>query len=298
MLRSLRTSARSMSTNTQNHRKTWPLSQDAHKPSGVCSACHAVRQIHLKDGTIHRHGPRNNPCPGSDKPPLSIQSSPAPLPQVSTNTSTSPPSSSSQACAVIASSVSTTLSALPVFTHPLPSGGLIKHIPKSARPACASLLSSRLNSIVTQPNNQEAWRSLLNFGGSILRKPARTGKRHNLTSIIKKRTIDGEAGLIDVRPLSSAPLRKKMNADALLAAAVTAKVEDGNIKAAIRILCSEEKPATDVKASYEKLLGTTPRSSNRQRTGAASRRNSRDSSFRGRGHVSDPLIPGRFLRWS
>ena len=60
--------------------------------------------------------------------------------------------------------------------------------------------------------------------------------------------------LVDVRPLSSVPLRKKMNADDMLAAAVTAKVEDGNIKAAIRILCSEEKPATDVKASYEKLL--------------------------------------------
>jgi hypothetical protein len=79
-----------------------------------------------------------------------------------------------------------------------------------------------------------------------------------LTSIIKKRTIDGEVDLIDVRPLSSAPLRKKTNADALLAAAVTAKVEDGNIKAAIRILCSEEKPATDVKASYEKLLVRHP----------------------------------------
>jgi len=51
---------------------------------------------------------------------------------------------------------------------------------------------------------------------------------------------------------------KKKNADQLLASGVTAKVEDGNIKAAIRILCSEEKPATDVKATYEKLLERHP----------------------------------------
>ena len=51
-----------------------------------------------------------------------------------------------------------------------------------------------------------------------------------MTSIIKKRTTAGEVDLHDVRPLSSAPLRKKKNADELLAAAVTAKVEDGNIR--------------------------------------------------------------------
>ncbi len=44
----------------------------------------------------------------------------------------------------------------------------------------------------------------------------------------------------------------------MIAAAVTAKVQDGNIKAAISILCSEEKPAADVKATYEKLLERHP----------------------------------------
>jgi hypothetical protein len=58
--------------------------------------------------------------------------------------------------------------------------------------------------------------------------------------------------------MSSVPLRKKKNAEVMLSAAVTAKVEDGNIKAAIRMLCSDEKPATDVKASYEKLLERHP----------------------------------------
>ena len=58
---------------------------------------------------------------------------------------------------------------------------------------------------------------------------------------MKKRTITDEVVLNEDLLLSSPPFKKKKNADDMLAAAVTAKVEDGNMKAAIRILCSEEK---------------------------------------------------------
>ena len=43
----------------------------------ACARCQAVRQIHIKYGTIHRHGPRNNPCPGSDLPSLAAAAAPA-----------------------------------------------------------------------------------------------------------------------------------------------------------------------------------------------------------------------------
>ena len=36
---------------------------------------------------------------------------------------------------------------------------------------------------------------------------------------------------------------KNKNASALLAAAVSAKIEDGNIRSAVKIICSEDKPA-------------------------------------------------------
>ena len=45
-----------------------PVSQTADKASGVFSSCYAIRQLHLKVGTIHRHWPRNSSCPGSDLP--------------------------------------------------------------------------------------------------------------------------------------------------------------------------------------------------------------------------------------
>jgi len=105
-------------------------------------------------------------------------------------------------------------------------------------------------------NDLEAWSALLHFGADTLSKPARTGIRHNLTTIIKKR-LEGN-GTIEKQPTNLAPPRKKRDANELMAAAVTAKVEDGNLKAAIRILCSEEKVATDTNATYAKLLERHP----------------------------------------
>ena len=36
----------------------------------LCNACSAKHQLHIKDGTVHRHGPRDNPCSGLHQPPL------------------------------------------------------------------------------------------------------------------------------------------------------------------------------------------------------------------------------------
>ena len=253
-----------------SQRQTWPLSQKAGKSSGACSVCHSVRQTHLKDGTIHRHGPRDNPCPGSDKPPLAslpTQQQTATTPDAATSTSraaaTSSPATSSSFStthAVIASSISTTSAITPpVFSHPHVTGGIIKHIPKSARPACAALLASILRKVTADTNDLDAWSSLLQFGVRILLMPARTGKRHNLASIIKKRTNADDADPSEI--LSAIPAsrrRKKKNAGELLAAAVMSKIEDGNMKAAIRILTSTDKPATDIDATYAKLQERHP----------------------------------------
>ena len=52
------------------HSQTWSLSEGANKKCGKCRVCSATRQLHNKDGTIHKHGPRDNPCSGSHQPPL------------------------------------------------------------------------------------------------------------------------------------------------------------------------------------------------------------------------------------
>jgi len=51
-----------------------------------------------------------------------------------------------------------------------------------------------------------------------------------------------------------------MSTDAatILANAVSDKIEDGNIRAAIRIVCSEEKPAQNTESVYAQLVDKHP----------------------------------------
>jgi len=51
------------------HSQTWSLSEEANKKCGTCRVCFATRQLHNKDGTIHKHGPTDSPCSGSHQPP-------------------------------------------------------------------------------------------------------------------------------------------------------------------------------------------------------------------------------------
>jgi len=86
--------------------QSWPLSQDANKSSGVCSVCRATRQLHMKDGTVHKHGPRHSPCPGSHKLPLGAACPPSVnlsqlLPAASVGFSASPPSTPAGSSMVI-----------------------------------------------------------------------------------------------------------------------------------------------------------------------------------------------------
>ena len=157
----------------------WPLSQDANQRKGICSVCFATRQLKNIDGTVHRHGPRQNPCSGSDKPPLKtagtttqlavagadIPSQPD-LGQAScsntTSTSTAlgtptaPGLKSRVADSTTGCSIeNTNASFMPVNYQ------LIKHIPKSASPACSSQLATLLSAVVAKPDDTSTWISLM-----------------------------------------------------------------------------------------------------------------------------------------
>jgi len=121
--------------------QTWPLSQNANKSSGLCIVCRATRQLHIKDGTIHQHGPRDDPCPGSNKPPLSMNlPDPPGQSQLSVSASGSQPVPPAQSSSNMQS----------VSWTP-PSSPLIKHTPKSApRPACACHLAKLLRAEMLQ----------------------------------------------------------------------------------------------------------------------------------------------------
>jgi len=247
-----------------SHRQTWRLSQDAGKNSGECSVCHAVRQLHLKDGTIHQHGPRHNRCPGSGKTPA-ISHAPTQQHSSPATATVSPPSSPvalSQSQPLFTQTQQQQVTQQPhqpIVDHPNLSGNIIKHIPRSARPHCATQLTAVIKKIAAQPDDTTAWSRLLNYGKQLLLVPPRAGRKHNVANILKKRTVDTfSTSTTAAHQPSRPPATASVDDRQALSAAVRSKLEDGNIRAAVRIICSEEKPAANNDATLKALRERHP----------------------------------------
>ena len=179
----------------------WPLSERADKKRGTCSVCRATCQLKKKDGTVHRHGARNNPCPGSDLAPMrsdGSSSSSGRLAASSTVCSSQDTAAGSQS-ADPSQSVSDPSSQPHAVSQPdrptllsfLDENGcafpIVKHIPRSARPTCVSHLMEVLRAILNDIHNVEHWHRLLLWPLLVLSTPKRGGKRNQVAVTIKKR---------------------------------------------------------------------------------------------------------------
>ena len=168
------------------HRQHWPISQEAGKSKGVGSVCHETRQLLLKDGTVHLHGPRHDRCDGSYKLPLSVLSTSGslsqPAPDRSHSRGVSPsqtqsdvlfpggsqsqpaghqsspgasdrPISTLSITGITASGpdsahfINLSSAGVSVFAHLQLSRGTVKHIPRSARASCAPHLANLLRNV-------------------------------------------------------------------------------------------------------------------------------------------------------
>ena len=190
-------------------------------------------------GQIHKHGSRRNPCPGSGKPAAVVQTSQPLFSQSQQAVGLGATAANSSVPASQSASV-----AADELSHPQWKT-LVSRIPRAARPACRELLTQILRRIVSSPNDKSAWRELLHFGPVILAKPKRGGVNRNLSNVINKRTASWDTGVLEVDPAQQTvnSAAKRMSDTSRLAAAVTSKIEAGNFKAAIRIVCSEDTPA-------------------------------------------------------
>ena len=145
-------------------------------------------------------------------------------------------------------------------THPEVGQPLLKHIPRGARLACSQSLTNILHSICSCPSDLDGWRALLRFAPDVLAQPKRAGRRHNLANIVKRRVETlGQSTEPPVVAATAgtgcgAPLKRS---DARLAA-VASKLEDGNISAAVRILCDQSRPATPNLENFNILVGKHP----------------------------------------
>ena len=128
--------------------------------------------------------------------------------------------------------------------HP-PWTPLITRVPKAARGTCAAVLLSTLQRIISSPTDLEAWDNLFSFTPAILAKPARGGATRNLANVVIKRlsACNDKPTSHSIPPRRPTRSKHGNNDDySHLATAITSKLEAGNFRAAIRLLCSEDKP--------------------------------------------------------
>ena len=133
------------------------------------------------------------------------------------------------------------------------------NIPKAARPACCNQLSSLLQKVTMNPDDLDCWSNLLNFGPAVLTKPPKAGKKHNIANQIIKRcgtnrdnhapSPNNGAGATDTH-------RTFRGGD--IGSLVASKIEDGNLRAAVRILISDESLAPFTMDTATKLQAKHP----------------------------------------
>jgi Reverse transcriptase (RNA-dependent DNA polymerase) len=238
-----------------------PGSCSSQKARGICSVCHVSRLLHIKDGNVHLHGPRSNPCLGSNRPPISHPlASDLPLTNSQPNETLTTTGTSNNAQRILDTNSRDHLK------HPSLQHNLLRHIPKGARSSTGLLLVEVINRLLSKPTELDNWKCLLSFGAFVLEQPRHGGRRHNITSTIKKRTSEffnswhtKADEIFGPAPNShSINHRKKLDSDQSIAAAVATKLEDGNISAAAKILCSGEAPAPVCEQTFAELQAKHP----------------------------------------
>jgi len=209
-------------------------------------------------GLLRQHGPRGNECSGSRSHPLPgsqqpIQSHPVKHTQTSVNIQTTAHAVTTAAASVLATPNAIS-SQCDVLVHPQHSQ-ILKRIPKGARPAAANLLQKLIIDVLHHPSTTSRWSKHTNFAASCLVKPSRGGKSRNLTTAIVKQIRQYEL-CADPEPSNFTPALRttptKTN-DEAIAAMASAKLEDGDVKGAVRLLCSDDKLAVADEVTFAEL---------------------------------------------
>jgi len=238
--------------------------------TGACTVC--KRQVHIVNttGLLRNHGPRGNECKGSRSRPFpgSQQVVPSRVIGATRQTISSAPPSRLPSAAAAAPTVNpaapTTTGSSPtdasdVIHHPARCRqiGLLKRIPKGARPAAANLLQKLINDVLFYPSSQQSWSRLLDFPSACLAKPTRGGKSHSLATTIVKQVRHYELGTeLDPQPVRRRPVERSKPAktqDETIASMASAKLEDGDVKGAVRLLCSDDTLAATTAETFAKL---------------------------------------------
>lgn len=218
--------------------------------TGSCSVCHRDG-IHIinKSGMLRKHGPRDNPCTGHNTAPVSVSLTPPSniIQDSSLSVQHNLPVITTTITASSSSSSSTPQSTQQQLEHPKLSTTILKRIPKGSRAAASLVLEQLLKQVVQNVDSTTAWSRLLHFT-TCLERPKRGGKNHNLTTLVNKQINAFSTNIFATTWTSDASNssmktskpKKALNQDELAAKRASIKLEDGDVKGAIRTLSSND----------------------------------------------------------
>ena len=213
-----------------------------------CASC--SKPILLRhDGRLRIHGPSRAHCPGSGELPRALPSH-------------------SDAGETLDPSVVSASTSLAQFSPSPPQGKVLKRIPRGSRDAASETFAKSLNNVIQDPENREAWSTMFSFAACCLKQPTDRGaKRRNLTTAVNEQINGFSSASVTLLANSiTAPQpteRRKAKStstspDAAAAKRAAAKLDEGDIKGAIRLLCSTDSMEKPSLASYHSLTSKHP----------------------------------------
>lgn len=215
-----------------------PSQPETANHTGQCPVCHRTGLTIVKTtGRLWRHGPSDNPCDGRGRLPVPGTIKLASIPS-SQGTTTTQPVNDPLVDLLDTPSVQ---QPHPLVLHPSRNAPIIKHIPKGSRPQAAALLTRLILEVVNDVNQQQAWEKLLNFAHVCFARPVRGGRTRNLTTLITRQIQCFDSGidkLNEYRANVSRLSKKSKSDDEIAAIRASAKLEDADIKGALRQLAS------------------------------------------------------------
>jgi hypothetical protein len=118
----------------------------------------------------------------------------------------------------------------------------------------------RQSTVLLHPSSSSHWSKLLGFSSNCLAKPSRGGKSRNLTTQIVKQIRQYELGTeteSQCCPQMPRTTQAKTQ-DETIALMAAAKLEDGDVKGAVRLLCSDDRLAIPDDVTFQKLADLHP----------------------------------------
>lgn len=210
----------------------------------TCTVCRRPISVTAL-GLVRLHGPVVSRCPGSRQAPINTAQPYPTQPRGHDAVRSASPQSSGQ------------------LSDSLPSRNyckIIKRIPKNSRERAGRKLASILNAVVAI-NDHSSWDRLLRFGGRCLRVPSnREGRRKSVTTALNIQ-IEEETDPPDSQSLGHGRSRSRtrpQDPTKGLAARVSAKLEEGDFRGAVRLACSEDSVADMSPATFAALQERHP----------------------------------------